>query len=129
MKLLGEEGCYFLCLVHLAEQITGERIDAIPVLLEALDKTLVKTDCTVLAAEKVMQLMTGVAWIKSHEDADYRPTDGQLEVLRFERKTGAATWVHFVVGDGEGSVVYDPLGSSRTVREGTLVAKRIFTRA
>jgi hypothetical protein len=88
-----------------------------------------KTDCTLLFAEKILQSMTGFTWNKTHEAADYQTKIGQLEVLRFERKTGAATWVHFVVGDGSGGVEYDPLGSSRTVREGSLVSKRVFTRA
>lgn len=129
MKLLGEEGCYFLCIVHLAEQLTNERIDAIAALLEALDRGFIKSDCTVLFAEDILRSLTGIIWIKTHEESSYQVKGGQLEILRYERKTGAGTMVHFVVGDGNGEIEYDPLGSSRTVREGYLAGKRIFTRA
>ena len=40
MKMLGEYGCYFLSLVHLAENITEKRIDAVEQYLEALNKKL-----------------------------------------------------------------------------------------
>jgi hypothetical protein len=129
MKLLGEEGCYFLCLVHLAETVSKERIDAIPFFLEALEKNYIRMDCTVLDPARVMHLLTGVVWVKSHQPANYQIKAGEMEVLRYERKTGSGTTVHFVVGDGLGEIEYDPMGDSRTVREGSLVSKRIFSRA
>lgn len=129
MKLIGGEGCYFLCLVHLAEIVSRERIDAIPAFLQAVHREQVKMDCTVLLADKVLEALTGVVWKKTHEAAEYQPKDGEFEILRYERKSGSGTMVHFVVGDGRGEIEYDPMGESRTVREGSLVSKRIFSRA
>lgn len=128
MKLLGESGCYFLCLVHLAELVTHERIDAIPVLLAAEEKGIVNKDYLVFDAAQVMGLLTGVVWEKRYEEAGYRAGPGELEVLRYERNTGEGNRAHFVVGDGHGKIEYDPLGFSRTVKEGRLASKRIFRR-
>ena len=123
MAILGEEGCYFDCLVHLGEGQVHERIDSIPVFLDALEKNYIKMNCLVLDAAAIMESITGVKWIKRNERPDYEPKPGELEILRFERKSGAGTVVHFVTKD------YDPYGDSRTVREGALVSKRIFSRA
>lgn len=128
MKLLGEAGCYFLCLVHLAEVLTHERIDAIPILLEAEEKGIVGKDCLIYDAAQVMGLLTGVIWEKRYEDAGYQVKPGELEVRRYEKKSGEGTLAHFVVGDGNGHIEYDPLGFSRTVRDGKLASKRIFSR-
>lgn len=128
MKLMGEEGCYILSLVHLGERITHERIDAIAIFLEGMQQDLVQSNCLVVDAAGLLSMMTGVQWKKTYQTPDYRPKEGELEILRFERKTGAGTLRHYVVGDGRGLVVYDPLGDSKTVRSGKLESKRIFSR-
>ena len=56
-------------------------------------------------------------------DLTYECQPGEQELLQWERPG----WVHWVTGNGKGSVAYDPEGYSVTVREGKLVAKKIFT--
>jgi len=57
------------------------------------------------------------------EAPDYECRAGEQELLQWERPG----WTHWVTGDGKGNVAYDPEGYSVTVREGSLVAKKIFT--
>ena len=54
-----------------------------------------------------------------------RRTDSEAEVLLFQN----GAYSHFVLGDGAGGILYDPLGNSNTVAKGTCVGKRIFERA
>jgi hypothetical protein len=129
MEILGADGCYILCIVHLGEQQTRERVDAIPVFLDALEKVHVMRNCLVLEAAAILSDIPGVKWSKRTEGADYEVKPDELAIDRWERTTGSGTVVHFVVSDGKGGVAYDPYGDSRTVREGTLVSKRIFSRA
>jgi hypothetical protein len=120
MEILGRDGCYFLCLVRLAETITQNRIDAIPVYIEAVDRKWMDADCFIVQPHRVLELMTGRRWTVRKEDKKYLTAPGELEVLRYEGTVGRTTIGHFVLPD------YDPLGSSLTVQNGYLVSKRIF---
>lgn len=120
MKQIGETGCYFLCLVRIAEDITANRIDAVAVYLEATQRQYMGTDCYLVRPERVLELMTGTRWTVSKEVKDYRPVHGEHEVLRYERKAIMQTVGHFVLP------YYDPLGKSETVANGQLVSKRVF---
>jgi hypothetical protein len=121
METIGRDGCYFLCLVKLAENITGTRIDAIPVYLEAVERQFMDSDCYLVRPDRIMELMTGRQWTVRKVDRKYQIQGKELEVLRYERTVGRTTIGHFVLPD------YDPLGTSLTVQNGYLVSKRIFT--
>ena len=122
--MLGEYGCYFLSLLHL---VTSDYA-ALSLFQLALDKKYINDDCYINDPSAVLKLAAGGKWDIRKENADYKPTRDELEILRFERKTTGMTYSHFVTGDGFGNVVYDPLGDSRTVTEGQLISKRIIRR-
>lgn len=124
MKVLGEYGCYFLSLVQAAERLTGKRIDAVAAYLDALIKKRTDGEATMLDPAAVLSAMAGGMWTVRKETADYIPRDGEVEVLVFQN----GTYTHFVLGDGTGGVLYDPLGNSNTVAHGRIIGKRIFAR-
>lgn len=127
MLFLGEGGCYFLCLVRLAEDLRGgARIDAAAAYLDAVRNKTLQEDCVVLDAAAVMRQLYDARWYYHKEGLSYRCQPGEFEVLRFERPTPGKIYSHFVLGDGAGGVAYDPLGESRTVAEGYPVSKRIL---
>lgn len=123
MKMLGEYGCYFLSLVHLAENITEKRIDAVEQYLEALNKNWVDREATLIDPAAVLSHMTGGRCSVKKESADYTTQRNEYEILLFIN----GTYQHFVLGDGTGAVLYDPLGNSKTVAVGKLSGKRIFS--
>jgi hypothetical protein len=124
MKMLGEYGCYFLSIVHIAEGITGKRIDAIAAYIDAFERKWIDKEATVLDAGSVFSALTGGKYFVSKEGASYKTAANEYEVLVFKAK-----FTHFVAGDGTGKVVYDPLGNSNTVATGSIVEKRIFRKA
>lgn len=128
METLGKTGCYFLSIIHLAENITKERIDAIEQFLIALSEGNVRQDCFVTRPDAVLTTATGARWGMKKEAAYYLPGGLEHEILRFERQAVGELISHFVVGNGVGGVAWDPYGDSRTVREGKLVSKRVFYR-
>lgn len=123
-KKIGDSGCYFISLLRL---VKSENV-AISLYRQALHEGFIDADCFVRDPAGVLRLAAGGRWSVRHEGADYQPKLDELEILRFERQTTGATYAHFVVGDGAGHVIYDPLGNSRTVAEGQLVSKRIVKR-
>ncbi len=118
---LGASGCYFISLLRLVHH----EFDALGLYLQALQIGAIDEDCYVKAPGTVLSLAAGGVWSVRHESATYIPQSGELEILRFERKTPDKTYAHFVTGDGSGAVAYDPLDHSLTVAQGALVSKRI----
>lgn len=124
---LGEGGCYFLCLIRLAESLHSERrIDVVPVYLQAIASKQLQEDCTVLDPAAIMQTLYGGHWYYHKEGPTYKPGSAEFEILRYERPTPKMIYSHFVLGNGAGGVEYDPLGESHTVADGYLVSKRIL---
>jgi hypothetical protein len=125
---IGAEGCYFLSMHRAAEELTAHYIDPYEVYLKAIALHYMRDDCYVIDPAALMQMMTSVKWAVYKEGKSYQPLAGDVEILRFERVDTSKTWAHFVLGDGNGAVAYDPYEGSMTVRSGALVSKRIFRR-
>jgi len=123
-RKLGESGCYFLSLLHLAQRDN----DAIGLYKQAVAKGIIDEDCYVKDPPLLLSLITGGRWSVVHQAAQYLTKSDELEILRFERKAAMKTYAHFVVGDGRGQVEYDPLDNAQTVAAGQLVSKRIVKR-
>lgn len=125
---IGEAGCYFLSILNIAEAETCIPFDAFAAYHSFTRTGVVRDDCYVLDAGKLMSRLTQRKYdcIKAgpgHElPGDYILRPGEREILRYELNGEA----HFVVGDGAGRVAFDPYGESRTVAEGRLVSRRIF---
>ena len=123
MSEVGEEGCYLLCIVDIAEEVLKERIDAVVAYLDGIERGFVQENCLMTNAAGFLEMLTGVKWEKRYESATYVKKDGEFEVQKWQRKSGVGTVDHFKREN------YDPYGDSRTVREGFLESKRIFARA
>lgn len=126
MLTLGEGGCYVLVMVHVAEDLSGHRIDAVKAYLDLVRVGILREDGYVNDPSAVMEVLAGGQWSVRKEGANYSPGNREFEILRFERPTPAMIYSHFVLGDGQGRVKYDPLGNSQTVAGGELVSKRIL---
>ena len=127
-KRLGASGCYFLSIVYLCEKKTGKQIDVIALYDKALSSGWIESDCFVAKpAELCAYLLGGNAKVSvRHEATSYKPKANEMEITRYESKATGTTFAHFVVTK-DGAVVYDPYGSSSTVKNGKPVSKRIFT--
>ena len=123
-RKLGEFGCYFLSLLHLANRDN----DAIGLYRQAIAVGVMDEDCYIKDPARLLSLIAGGTWRVVHQAAQYLTKSDELEILRFERKATTKTYAHFVVGDGRGQVAYDPLDNAQTVAQGQIVSKRIIKR-
>jgi hypothetical protein len=127
MLTLGDGGCYFLSIVHIAEDLLQRRLDAVVLFIEAIDRKYCRENCYILKPDALISMIyDDREWLVRKEGPFYLCENNEFEVLRFEWPTPAKIYSHFVVGDGKGHIHWDPLGDSNTVRNGELVSKRIF---
>lgn len=123
-------GCYYMSLLWWVNKKTGYQFDPKEILRlygvfidrEAMEKDCyIKDPCGILS---YLGLEVRGVEVVGHSQAT---EDGQFEVLYFERSSHGRVIPHFTAGDGHGHVTYDPWGESRTVSDGVLASKRIFT--
>lgn len=139
----GKTGCYLDVLIQVIEIEYGKKLDRIRVFKELLDEkkdVLIREDCFVLDAGGILSRISKDRWIAlksgpGHElPLDYKMKPGEYEAVRYQRRLekGEKTddGAHFVRGDGTGRLAQggDPMGESKTVREGWVVSRRIFRR-
>ena len=129
MKHLGDEGCYFLSLLHVAERVSGKDIDPARAYVACRDEGLIRVDCFVNDPPEVLARYAGGGWTVRKEPANYQCLKDEIEILYFERVSPGVIYPHFVVGDGNGKVLWDPWKGSLTVSAGQLKSKRICWRA
>lgn len=136
---IGETGCLFLSIVRAAENITFKALNELVVFVECArrvslnekgeKKQWVEADCFVNFPAYIFEYLVGGKWIYSWESVDYKPIEGDVVILRYEWKNTKGISNHFVLGDKDKKVTYDPMGASNTVLNGKLASLRILRRA
>lgn len=125
----GDNACYALDIIKLAEEVLNQHIDIIVALESGIDKKYIKFNYDdyndpdnfyVLYAHKFLSLLTNQVWIMRHERADYKPKQGEYIIQRWERVTTGKTYSHFRLPE------WDSLADSQTVKYGKLVSTRLF---
>ena len=125
---LGEEGCYFFSLLYIAEQELGRDFDSIGTFDYAMRQGWVASDCYMGNPAGMMTSLLGRRCsISKSWDFGYQLKENEWEVRCYQRVTTGTTYYHFVVVDKDGTVVYDPLGDSNTVKYGKPYSRRILT--
>jgi len=123
-----EEGCYFMCLLWYGNKYGHYELD--PDKINELYKLFVDNDwmtekCKILHPNNIINLLgVRALYTDRHEKPSRMCKDGEFEILCF----GLGDMLHFTAGDGKGHITYDPMGESKTARDGLLMSKRIFMR-
>jgi hypothetical protein len=89
----------------------------------AIDGGWMDEECYINEPDKIFSFMGLEVYFYDRHDPPFMMCGkDEIEILRFQ----LANWRHFVVGDGASHVAYDPYGTSKAVRLGQLMDKRIF---
>lgn len=124
---LGKYGCYFLCLIHLAQEVTKKNYDIMTVLYICIKKGYIKfneqdyddeNNFFVNNPDLILKLLTGKNWSVKKETPDYQKKDGEY-IAYFWRKPGQKEG-HFILDN------YNGLQHSVSVEEGRLESIRVF---
>jgi len=127
-KAIGEWGCYALCIINIAEEITGLHYNILQKLEEAIRKGYITwndknyydpSNFDVVEPALFLELLTGKKFtVRKESDILYQPKEGEYIVERWERNG----YGHFArTRDG-----YNSLQDSKCVKLGKLASLRIF---
>ena len=120
-------GCYFISLANLASHVTGKRFiekDILKGWFKNWQEDDIDAESTIIDPSGVLEDFGLYADFLVKKPADYLPGKNEYEILEyFNQRTG---YIHFVLGNGRGECLIDPLGASVTVKEGKVRSKRIF---
>jgi hypothetical protein len=132
--MIGEWGCYFLCILRIAEKIIGQLLDPFHFYLLARAGRYMRENCFLDFPAGLLSAIVGGSWrvLKAGDGLDsagnaydlplsYVLQSGEFEIDRLEIE-GEKDSSHFVLPD------FDPYGDSRTRMLGRKVSMRIFRR-
>jgi hypothetical protein len=126
----GEAACYALCIVKLAEKITGNSVEPLEALLIGIERKAVyynwenpddPDNFFVKDPEAFLSMLTGKrVSVRKEEIFFYQPAPNEYVVQRWERPTPKMIYSHFKLPD------WDSLCNSQTVKYGKITSLRIF---
>ena len=127
-KAIGEWGCYALCIINIAEQILGYKINPVTAMEEAIEKGYISwnennyldpKNFDVDRPDLFLSMLTGLKFtVRKESNILYKPQEGEYIVEKWERNG----YGHFArTRDG-----YNSLQDSKCVKLGTLASLRVF---
>jgi hypothetical protein len=137
-----KEGCYMLSAMKKVQELkTGpynfdDPLEINKLYDKLLEKKIINARCLMSSPTQFFEFFGLAIRQRVKEDGvafapTYMPFENDFEILCFKTKLPAYT--HFVMGDGKGSVAWDPMGESDTkplgyvCSKGKLDSKRIFS--
>lgn len=117
-KILGESGCYFFCLLH----SVGKENDALSIYKKVVDIGWMDEDCYIKDPCAILKYLTGKKYTAVKDTA----LDPNANIIIGLWHNPATNFHHFVIMDSNNNVVWDSLGHSTTVADGSIESYRLF---
>lgn len=126
-KSIGEYGCYCLCIINIAEEILGKKIDALQAIEDGINKGYIewhenyahKDNLYVIMPNLFLAMLVGGRWsVRKETDSMYKPQADEYIVERWERN-GYGHFARTKVG-------FNSLQDSKCVSLGRLASLRVF---
>lgn len=123
---IGNEACFFLQLLNIAEKDTGFRIDPVTAALICKANGLIyfntddlkdKNNFLVKGHAEILNLITGKTWQYTKASPSYRPKKNEYVIKEYQN----GNYIHFDSDD------FHSLQDSQTVKNGKVISKRIFS--
>lgn len=117
-------GCYLVSFANAVIYFKKQEVFINAIYDKGLKEGVFNADCYIDKPEKLGKLFDLNISFVGKKDKDYKTKSNEFEILAFYNPN--TDFTHFVLGDGNGKVLFDSLGKSITVRDGYLDSKRIF---
>lgn len=123
---IGRSGCYFLCLLKIAEIKCNKSFSIIDTYEDFLTKSYIKRNCFVLNAKNILSDLCNTFVTYRWEPSDYKPFFDEFVIKRYAIKKGEGELTHFVLFDYEGNEIFNPLTTSPAYTAGKVADLRVF---
>jgi len=122
---LGEEACFFLQILNIAEKIVGYNIDPLTAAIICKQKRFIylnlenlkdKDNFLISSHAEILNLITGREWKYEKAGPAYKAKKNEYVINEYSN----GTFIHFDSDD------FHSLQNSQTVKTGKIVSKRVF---
>ena len=123
---IGRSGCYFLCLIEIANIVTHKEENPLYWYDEFLTLGYIKRNCFVEFPYQILERLTNKYVSFRSEAADYKPIPDEFVIKRFVLKQGNGALTHFVLYDDADTEIFNPLPESPAYKFGKVDGCRVF---
>ena len=123
---IGRNGCYFLCLLKIAELKLDKPLSVIDAYEKFLEKGYIKRNCFVLQPKNILSDLCNTIVTFQWKEQDYKPFFGEFVIKRYAIKMGKGELTHFVLFDHEENEIFNPLTTSPAYVSGKVIDLRVF---
>lgn len=123
---IGRNGCYFLCLLKIAELKLGKPLSVIDAYEKFLEKGYIKSNCFVLQPKNILSELCNKYVAYQWKEPNYRPLPGEFIIKRYAVKIGKGELTHFVLFDENDTEIFNPAITSPAYTAGKVVDLRVF---
>lgn len=123
---IGRNGCYFLCLLKIAELTLGKPLSVIDAYEKFLEKGYIKRNCFVLQPKNILSDLCNKYVAYQWKEPNYRPLPGEFIVKRYAMKIEKGELTHFVLFDENDTEIFNPAMESPAYRGGKVADLRVF---
>lgn len=123
---VGRNGCYFLCLLKIAEIKCNKSFSIIDAYEDFLEKGYIKRNCFVLQPKNILSDLCKTLVTFQWEEPDYKPFIGEFVIKRYAIKMGKGELTHFVLFDENDIEIFNPAIDSPAYRGGKVADLRVF---
>ena len=118
-RYINDGGCYFLSLMQGIDRREEEIEDIYKM---SVSKNYMDYECFVKEPTKLLLELTHKNWLLNVS----KTFDSKADIIIAKWYNPRTRYSHFVLMDKNNNVLYDPLGSSVTVKEGYIESYRLF---
>lgn len=123
---IGRNGCYFLCLLKIAEIKCNKSFSIIDAYEDFLAKGYIKRNCFVLQPKSILSDLCNTLVTFQWKEPNYRPFLDEFVIKRYAVRVDKGELTHFVLFDCEGNEIFNPATTSPAYMAGKVVDLRVF---
>lgn len=123
---IGRNGCYFLCLLKIAELKLNKSLSVIDAYEKFLEKGYIKRNCFVLQPESILSDLCNTHVLYQWKLPNYRPLSEEFIIKRYAMKIEKGELTHFVLFDENDTEIFNPAMDSPAYRGGKVADLRVF---
>lgn len=123
---IGRNGCYFLCLLKIAEIKCNKSFSIIDAYEDFLAKGYIKRNCFVLQPKNILSDLCNKFVAYQWKEPNYRPLPGEFIIKRYAMKIEKGELTHFVLFDENDTEIFNPAMDSPAYRGGKVADLRVF---